>query len=152
MDEFIDIIRGGQGIREVDGTVSLDYARREKPRQLAQLDSGESIGIKLSRGTVMRGGDYLQTKQGRVIAVAAAAEPVSTVRVDEPQRLARVAYHLGNRHVWVQVGPTWLRYIADHVLDDMVLGLGCDVVSETTAFEPEGGAYQAHSHSGTHEH
>jgi urease accessory protein len=152
MDEFTGIIRAAEGIRDTDGTVSLDYARREKNRQRTKLESGESIGIKLKRGTVMRDGDYLRSAAGRVIMVSAAAEAVSTVRIDQPQQLARVAYHLGNRHVWIQVGPTWLRYIADHVLDEMVVGLGCQVILENVAFEPEGGAYQSHGHGRIHEH
>ena len=62
------------------------------------------------------------------------------------QQLARVAYHLGNRHVAVQVGENWLRYLRDHVLDDMVTGLGCEIIYEELAFEPESGAYHSHRH------
>ena len=100
----------------------------------------------LPRGTVMRGGDRLVSETGRVIEVAAAPEPVSTVRSDSAQALARVAYHLGNRHVRVQVAAGWLRYLSDHVLDDMVRGLGLDPETETTPFEPEAGAYGDHVH------
>ena len=96
----------------------------------------------------MRGGDYLQSDDNRVIAVVSASERVSTIHAQDPEILARVAYHLGNRHVWVQVGNGWLRYLADHVLDEMVQGLGCKPESEIAPFEPEGGAYHAHHHTG----
>ena len=152
MDEFTQKVQApGPGVSDV---VSLDYAHRERTRQRAQLASGESIGIRLPRGTIMRGGDRLATEGGRQVIVEAAPEAVSTVNVTDAETLARVAYHLGNRHVWVQVGAGWLRYAADHVLDDMVRGLGCTVASETAPFEPEAGAYhsEGHGHSGhTHE-
>jgi len=79
------------------------------------------------------------------------------VTAREPALLARAAYHLGNRHIWLQVGEGWLRYLADPVLDDMVRSLGFDVVSEEAPFEPEAGAYAsgdraAHGHSHGHHH
>ena len=148
MDQFTRIIRSGEEVGAVSGVVSLGYARREKTRQKIRLTSGESIGIRLPRGTIMRGGDYLQSDDNRVIAVVSASERVSTIHAQDPEVLARVAYHLGNRHVWVQVGNGWLRYLADHVLDEMVQGLGCKPESEIAPFEPEGGAYHAHHHTG----
>ena len=144
MELFTRIIRSSEEVGSVSGVVSLGYARREKTRQKISLTSGETIGIKLPRGTIMRGGDYLQSEDNRVIAVVSASEPVSTIHEKDPEVLARVAYHLGNRHVWVQVGNGWLRYLADHVLDEMVLGLGCKPEAEIAPFEPEGGAYHAH--------
>jgi urease accessory protein len=81
--------------------------------------------------------------------VVAAEETVSTVRCDDPWRLARAAYHLGNRHVPVLIGAGWLRFRHDHVLDDMLRGQGFDVAVENAPFEPEGGAYGGghHHHS-----
>ena len=135
-----------------EATLTLPFARRRKARQRAALDSGEEIAVLLPRGTVMRGGDQLVSAEGRTISVVAAAEPVSTVRCGDPRRLARIAYHLGNRHVAVQVGDGWLRYIADHVLDDMVQGLGVTAGRETAPFEPEAGAYGRHDHGHAHDH
>ena len=129
--------------------LTLPFARRQKARQRAALDSGEEIAVLLPRGTVMRGGDRLLSPQGRSVTVVAAAEPVSTVRCEDPRRLARIAYHLGNRHIAVQVGDGWLRYLADHVLDDMVLGLGGVAEREAAPFEPEAGAY---GHQGQEHH
>lgn len=133
----------------------LPFAERQKARQRALLESGRAVGLKLPRGTVLRGGDLIRSDCGLVVKVQAANEPVSTVRAVDPVALARVAYHLGNRHVWVQVGDGWLRYLADHVLDDMVRGLGAEVSAESAPFEPEAGAYSAgggHHHHHGHDH
>ena len=100
----------------------------------------------LPRGTVLRGGDLLRSRNGETIAVVAAPEEVSTVHCTDRRTLARIAYHLGNRHVMLEVGDGWVRYARDHVLDEMVRYLGCDAVHEHVPFEPEGGAY-AHSHA-----
>ncbi|MEM7217228.1 MAG: urease accessory protein UreE [Pseudomonadota bacterium] len=123
--------------------VTLCYAQREKARQRAVLASGEEIAIVLPRGAVMRGGDTLISRSGRRISVLAAAEAVSTVVAASD--LVRIAYHLGNRHVALQVGDGWVRYLRDRVLDEMVRGLGGDIVHESVAFEPEAGAYE-HRH------
>lgn len=128
------------------GTLALPFGLRQKTRQRAVLQSGQAIGLVLPRGTVMRGGDRLVSVTGSVVEVIASPEPVSTVRSDAAYMLARAAYHLGNRHVWVQVGAGWLRYLADHVLDDMIRGLGLEPEFESVAFDPEAGAYADHSH------
>jgi urease accessory protein len=127
----------------------LPFDQRSKSRLLAQLSSGEDVGLILERGFVLRNGDKLLADDGRVVEVVAAEETVSTVRCDDPWRLARAAYHLGNRHVPVQIGAGWLRYRHDHVLDDMLRGQGFDVAVENAPFEPEGGAYGGghHHHS-----
>ena len=130
-----------------------------------RLSTGEEAGLMLERGTVLRGGDRLLADDGRVIEVVAAPETVSTVTAAEPASLARAAYHLGNRHVALQIGPGWLRYLHDHVLDEMVIGLGFQVAVESAPFEPEGGAYgnhaapglnltfgHSHGNSGNHSH
>jgi urease accessory protein len=128
----------------------LPFELRQRSRLRAHLTSGQEVGLFLERGIVLRGGDLLRAEDGTVIEVVAALETVSTVRESDATRLARAGYHLGNRHVPVQIGPGWLRYGHDHVLDDMVRGLGLTVVVEQAPFEPEAGAYgQAH---GAHEH
>lgn len=116
------------------------------------MSNGEAVAIVMARGQVLRGGDLLLADDGRVIEVRAAAELVSTVRGAEPERLLRAAYHLGNRHVTLQVGADWLRYNHDHVLDDMVRGLGLRVDVEQAPFEPEIGAYAPHEGVRTHDH
>jgi urease accessory protein len=129
----------------------LPFELRQKSRLRARLASGLEVGLFLERGIVLRGGDLLLADDGTVVGVVAALETVSTVRDSDATRLARAGYHLGNRHVPVEIGSGWLRYGHDHVLDDMVRGLGLSVVVEQAPFEPEAGAY-GHSHSHGHDH
>ncbi len=152
MERFTECLPALKSPACVSDTLTLPFARRRKARQRATLDSGEEVALMLSRGAVMRGGDRLLSRAGREVIVVSAAEPVSTVRCDDPRQLARIAYHLGNRHVAVQVGRGWLRYLADHVLDDMVCGLGGAAVRESVPFEPESGAYGRHAHEHGHAH
>lgn len=126
--------------------LTLPFQMRSKSRLLTALDSGEEVGLFLERGSVLRGGDLLLADDERVIEVVAATETVSTVVAEDPWELSRAAYHLGNRHVGLQIGQGWLRYQHDHVLDDMVRGLGLAVKVEEAPFEPEGGAYGSTPH------
>ncbi len=135
----------------VQATLTLPFDLRCKSRLRTRLDSGEEVGLFLPRGTVLRHGDRLRATGGLVVEVRAAPETVSTARADAPLLLARAAYHLGNRHVALQLGPGWLRYPHDHVLDGMVRELGLTVTSEQAPFEPEAGAYGGGHHHG-HDH
>ena len=125
----------------------LPFELRQKSRLRTHLESGEEVGLFLERGTVLRGGDCLQSEDGRIVQVVAAPEAVYQVTCATPLDLMRAAYHLGNRHVPLQVGDNWLRLGADEVLKDMLIGLGAQVVAETVPFEPEAGAY-----GGGHKH
>jgi urease accessory protein len=126
----------------------LPFELRQKSRLRATSVAGTEFALLLPRGTVLRDGDRLRAVNGLVIAVQAAAESVSTARSDDVTRFARVCYHLGNRHMPLQIGPSWLRYLADHVLDKMVEELGLTVVHEQAPFEPEAGAYHQHEQAG----
>ena len=137
--------------RAVDRRLVLPFGERSKSRLRAVLDNGEEAGLFLERGSVLRHGDLLLADDGRVIEVQAAPESVSTVHAGDGLMLARASYHLGNRHVALQIGAGWLRYQHDHVLDDMLRGLGLEVAIEELPFEPEGGAYVTASHH-THTH
>jgi len=128
--------------------LELSFDTRCKSRLRAKLASGEECGLFLERGTVLRGGDKLLANDGRVVAVLAAAEPLMEVRSDDPLALARAAYHLGNRHVAVELQAGRLRLVADHVLGEMLRGLGLAVVEIEAPFEPESGAYGAHGGHG----
>jgi urease accessory protein len=137
--------------------VVLDFDARQKHRFLAKLEGGEELAVQLPRGSVLTDGDVLETDDGGVVLVRAAAEPLSVARVAEPLHLARVAYHLGNRHVPLQIEPGRVSYRHDHVLDDLARRLGAEVSFEHAAFTPEGGAYgrgalHGHSHSHHHDH
>jgi urease accessory protein len=141
--------------RAADRKLVLPFGERSKSRLRAMLDNGEEAGLFLERGSVLRHGDLLLADDGRVVEVWAAAETVSTVHTPDALMLARASYHLGNRHVALQIGTGWLRYQHDHVLDDMLRGFGLAVVIEELPFEPEGGAYVAasnHTHAHPHEH
>jgi len=132
--------------------LSLPIDQRVKSRLKVTLDDGREAGLFLPRGQILRGGDLLQSTDGLVIRVAAASETVSTVHSDSPHSLARICYHLGNRHVPLQISGTWVRYQHDHVLDSMVAGLGLSVKVEQAPFEPEAGAYQRTAHNDHHHH
>jgi len=129
---------------QVAGQLRLPFERRQKSRQLARLETGEEIALELPRGQVLRGGDWVVASDGRVIEVVAEPEPMIHVQCDTPEALARAAYHLGNRHVPVQVGEGWLRIAADRVLERMLEGLGARLSALEAPFEPEAGAYGAH--------
>jgi urease accessory protein len=138
-----------------DARLVLPFELRQRSRLLATLEDGEEIGLTLPRGTVLRGGARLQASDGRVVEVVAAAEQVSIVHTHDARELARAAYHLGNRHVPVQITADSIRYLHDHVLDDMLRGLGLSVANGLLPFEPEAGAYspsQAHGHDHGHGH
>lgn len=135
--------------------LSLPFERRQIGRQRVTLSNGQEAGLKLPRGMVLREGDILYTEEQAYVTVRAANELVSYVRCSSAQELARAAYHLGNRHTWVQVGSDWLSYLHDHVLDEMLASHGLDVVTRQLPFEPEAGAYSStsrHSHGASHSH
>jgi urease accessory protein len=139
----------------VTTSVTLPIDVRVKRRARVTLNDGREAGLMLPRGLLLRGGDMLATEDGsEVIEVIAAAEPVSVVHCADPFLLTRACYHLGNRHVPLQIMPGELRYHHDHVLDDMLRLFGLEVTFASLPFEPEAGAYasDAHSHSHSHAH
>jgi urease accessory protein len=127
----------------------LSFEARCKSRLRTRLLSGEEVGLFMERGTVLRGGDKLAANDGTVIEVVAAPEMLMEATTDDPLLLARAAYHLGNRHVAVHLLPGRLRFGSDHVLGEMVRGLGLPVAEIEAPFEPESGAY---GHAGAHPH
>jgi len=125
----------------------LPFEARTRSRLRTRLASGEEVGLFLPRGTVLCDGDLLQASDGRQVRVEAQCEALAEVRSEDPLRLARAAYHLGNRHVPVQVGPGFLRFGRDSVLEAMVSQLGLAVGAVDAPFTPETGAYgSAHTH------
>ncbi len=136
--------------------VELDWDHRQKSRLEVEDSLGRRVAIFLPRGTVMRGGDALVLDDGSLLTVRAAPERVMEVRPcqehGQPGDLARAAYHLGNRHVGVDLQADHLKIEPDHVLAQMLCGLHFDVVEATAPFEPEGGAYQGAGHGHGHSH
>lgn len=134
-------------------TLTLPIDARIKSRLKVTLDDGREAGLFLQRGQLLRGGDILADESGLVrVQIKAASELVSTVRCDDPLLLTRACYHLGNRHVPLQIEAGFARYLHDHVLDEMVQGLGLSVTVEQAPFEPEAGAYQSQAGAGHHHH
>jgi urease accessory protein len=128
---------------EVKGQLKLPFESRQKSRLRTKLVSGEEVALMLPRGEILRGGDLVTASDGRVIEVL--AEPERLLHI-ESDSLARIAYHLGNRHVPVQVGKDFLRIAADHVLEEMLKKLGAKVSEVEAPFEPEAGAYAGGHH------
>lgn len=149
---MLNFIRTVSDAQVTAGSLTLSFDQRVKSRLKVSLDNGQDAGLFLSRGSVLKQGDLLQAETGEVVEVQAAKESVSSVYVDDPLVIARTCYHLGNRHVALQITAEFIRYQHDHVLDDMVRGLGLEVVTESATFEPEAGAYGGHSHSQSHQH
>jgi urease accessory protein len=136
--------------------VVLDWDARRRHRFRTRLVNGEELGVILPRGTAVAEGDELETEDGRRVRVRAALEPLSIASAADPHLFARLAYHLGNRHVPLQIEPGRVLYRHDHVLDDLARRLGATVTFADAAFTPEGGAYghgdAGHSHSHSHDH
>lgn len=135
-------------------SVALAYDERKRSRLKVTLASGREAGIFLERGDHLHGGDKLAAEDGSaVVEILAAPEKLIEAVADSPLLFARAAYHLGNRHVPVHILPTdnggKLRFQTDHVLADMVRGLGCTVGETEAPFQPESGAYGGgHQHHG----
>jgi len=129
----------------VDEILELSFEQRERSRFRAELLGGEEIGVDLPNGSLLRHGDRLLLEDSRVIAIEAAAETLMEVRARNAAQLTRIAYHVGNRHVPMQVGAGWLRLLPDHVLKAMIERLGGAVSEVNEGFQPESGAY-GHSH------
>lgn len=136
-------------------SVALDWDVRQKSRFDATDSMGRTLGVFLPRGTVVRGGDVLVAEDGSLIVAHAAAQPVLRVTActahGSPFDLVRAAYHLGNRHVQLELKPDHLKLEPDHVLAGMLRQMHLIVNEAVEAFEPEGGAYAAGGHGHAHE-
>jgi len=141
-------------------TVELDWDVRQKSRFEATDSQGRQLGVFLPRGTLVRGGDVLVAEDGSLVRVVAAPQPVLKITHcsdhGSPFDLLRAAYHLGNRHVAIELKPDHLKIEPDHVLADMLRGMHLIVQPAQEPFEPEGGAYAqgqgAHGHDHGHDH
>lgn len=136
-------------------TIELDWDVRQKSRFEATDSQGRRLGVFLPRGAVVRGGDVLVAQDGSLVRVRAAPQPVLVITPcpdhGTPFDLTRAAYHLGNRHVPIELKPDHLKIEPDHVLADLLRAMGLQVREALDAFEPEGGAY-SHGHGHGHAH
>ena len=150
------LIPQGRGLAPVllkrASTIELNWDLRQKSRFEATDSSGRQLGIFLPRGTVVRGGDVLVAEDGSLVRVIAAPQPVLYIshctQHGTPFDLVRAAYHLGNRHVPIELQPDHLKIEPDHVLADLLRAMHLIVREDTMAFEPESGAYSAQGHAG----
>jgi urease accessory protein len=155
------LIPQGRGLARVllqrAPSVELDWDLRQKSRFEAIDSSGRRLGVFLPRGSQVRGGDVLVAEDGSLVLVKAAPQPVLVVRTcaehGSPFDLLRAAYHLGNRHVPLELQPDHLKLEPDHVLAEMLRSQHLIVTEAAEAFEPEGGAYGGgHGHGDGHGH
>ena len=135
-------------------TVVLDFDDRHRRRMAMTGTRGLEFLLDLENAMALRGGDALVLDDGRLVEVIAAPEPLIEIRGSDPHHLARLAWHLGNRHLPTQIMPKGLRIRRDHVIEAMVRGLGARVVEIEAPFDPEGGAYAggSHAHAGEGRH
>jgi urease accessory protein len=145
------LVPGGRGLAPVllerAATLTLDWDTRQKSRFDAQDSEGRALGVFLPRGSTVRGGDVLVAEDGSLVRVVAKPQPVLVVRAGtagSPFDLTRAAYHLGNRHVALELQPDRLLLEPDHVLADMLRQMRLTTSEELAPFEPESGAYGAH--------
>lgn len=158
MLQISKVIPKGAGLAPVlikrAATVELDWDVRQKSRFDATDSLGRQLGIFLPRGTLVRGGDVLIAEDGSMVKVVAAPQPVLRITHCSEHGtafdLTRAAYHLGNRHVPIELKPDHLKIEPDHVLADMLRSMHLIVHEVNEAFEPEGGAYSAGGHSHGH--
>jgi len=134
-----------------DEVLTLPQDLRQRGRLKALTDSGVQVGLFLERGQPLKHGELLLTECGKRITVNAAHEEVATATAENWLTFSRVCYHLGNRHVPLQIGDCWLRFKSDHVLEAMVENFGLSIHHEQAPFEPESGAY-ANAASADHGH
>ena len=136
-------------------TVVLDYDGRHRRRKAMRGMGGTEFLLDLADAAALRDGDGLVLNDGRTIAVRAAPEPLAEVTSATVAELVRLAWHLGSRHLPAELRATSIRIRRDHVIEDMLVGLGATVTHIDAPFDPEGGAYQAaheHGHDGHHAH
>ncbi|CAM3303744.1 urease accessory protein UreE [Halomonas lysinitropha] len=148
--------------RQADDTLTLPFDQRMLGRLKAVSDSGCQLGLFLDRGPVLRDGEGLRAENGEVVRIRAAVEPVVTARIAAGLPLARLAYHLGNRHVQLALGEDedsssgqgFVRFPPDHVLEALAERLGARLTHHQAPFDPESGAYShgSHEHGHAHDH
>ena len=150
MHELIDKIQSA--FAPPISTLTLPLEHRQKSRQRVVLDNGDDAGILLKRGTVLFNNDLLISKEQKIVRVVAAEELLSAVTCTDPLLFARACYHMGNRHIPLQIEKDTFYYLRDHVLDTMLSGMGLVPAQLSAPFEPETGAYDGGTARHGHAH
>ena len=138
----------------VDDQLELDHLQREKGRIKAITRGGVEARLFVERGNTLKVGEIVKTHCGKYLCVVGKKETVVKASCEDWETFSKACYHLGNRHVKLQIGERWLRITPDHVLEELLHLLGLNVTHELEVFEPESGAYSqsGHSHGHSHEH
>jgi urease accessory protein len=154
MIRAIEVRPAGHWHEAAADTVVLGFDDRHRRRMAMTGTRGLAFLLDLAEAVALRGGDALVLEDGRLVEVVAAPEPLVEIRGSDPQHLVRVAWHLGNRHLPTQITGRGLRIRRDHVIEEMVRGLGARLIEIEAPFDPEGGAYagQQHAHAASHGH
>jgi urease accessory protein len=132
-------------------TITLDHQARYRRRIALKADGGMPFLLDLDRAMMLEDGDALQLEDGTLVVIRAAAEDLIEVRTEDSLRLTKLAWHLGNRHVPTEITPAALYIAHDHVLLEMLRGLGASTSNVKRPFKPERGAYHEHGHD-NHDH
>jgi urease accessory protein len=128
------------------GVLTLDFDTRHRRRIRLTTDEGKDVLLDLPKAVAMADGDGLRLDDGKWLMIQAAAELVVEIRHQDPNKLMRLAWHLGNRHLPTEIRGKVLRIRPDHVIEDMLQSLGADLLNMQVPFQPEGGAYNSHGH------
>ncbi len=134
----------------VHDSVTLDHEARHRRRITLVTDGGESVLLDLDKATVLDDGDAVKLDDERLVIVKAAPQKLLEIRAENPLRLLRIAWHIGNRHTPAEITPDAIYIEDDHVLAEMVRGQGCRVTTVEQPFRPERGAYHTHAHEEPH--
>ena len=138
------------GARQLADSVVLTFEDRRRRRGVVTTVGGQDVLVDLAEAPALGHGDAYELEDGRLVEIVAEAEPLLEVRGRDPLHQMRLAWHLGNRHLETEIGPKWLRIRQDHVIADMLKGLGAKVVEIEGPFQPEGGAYEHGGHDHAH--
>jgi urease accessory protein len=151
--QMLESVLAATDPRPATDSLTLVFELRRRARLRTRLDSGVEVGLLLERGLSLKHGDRLATRDGAlVVEIKARPEQLSTVETTDKHLLARAAYHLGNRHVPLQIEPGRLSYQHDHVLDGLMHELGLHAHTALRPFEPEAGGYASGGHRHDHGH
>jgi urease accessory protein len=145
-----EIVPAGQWLGPPADVVRLDYDRRTRRRIALTGNAGTAFLLDLAKAPVLAAGDGLKLEDGRIVGVEAAAERLMEITCEDARALARIGWHLGNRHLPCEIGEASLLIRADHVIAEMVRGLGASVREREAPFNPEGGAYATAAHASQH--
>ena len=139
-------------VEKIVDSVSLDHEGRHRRRIVLKGEKGLEFLLDLDKATVLNDGDAVKLEDGSLVLIKAAPQTLLEVRAENPLRLLKTAWHIGNRHTPCEITADALYLEDDHVLAEMIRGLGCSTLIVSRPFHPERGAYDDHGHAHGHSH